>query len=446
MANAASSPVAPARPRARGMLWVAWGVALVYIVAHLALYVAAPMLDLGPEMTEGMGIAVDWRVYQNAGCAQANHTPIYPSGAWSDYSNFRYHPVIALAVSPLCAVDPAGPYTIVVIGLVLAYLAGLALWARVAAACGFPARTLETIQNLLPLAAVASAFLANTAYGNIGPALVPLSGALVLALLRKQSVPAGLLTALIVLFKPQWAFALVLPIALGEWRLLGRTLLVAVAAYAAVSGVYVVLSGPAYGLDMLRSYVTFMAGISANYPWRGSEAMFQTVEHGIYPTLLRYADFQVWVRPAADALKVLLTGIVAWQFLRAWRVRARLDPARYLQAALVLVLLTYVLGMLLLDQLEEALLAGVVFAYVIAIAGTWGDRMSRLIALPVIFYLLFEIPMLLSIVTEIWWLALHEIIPQTLIALLLLLWALVRLLGRLLANPGRVPAAQAAST
>src|SRR5262249_39060972 len=103
----------------------------------------------------------------------------------------------------------------------------------------------------LPLAVIASEWLATLGYGNVALVLVVFSGLLTLALANKSPFWAGVLTALIILMKPQWAFPLLLPVVMKDWKLLARTLAIAVAVYAAISLVFIVAVGPDYGIKTL---------------------------------------------------------------------------------------------------------------------------------------------------------------------------------------------------
>jgi hypothetical protein len=263
---------------ARAARWVAgpWQ-AVLYVWALLHI-VGLPLAYLFSPAAPGLGIGGDVVTYISAGQALAARQPLYELGPWADPINYRYHPAVALLFSF------GFPNWMVAVWMAFcAYIAGLVAWGNVALDLEQDGdgrdRAPERLSVYAPLALVWSAWLSNVWFGNIAPALVLLAGLVPLFALRRRPYLAGAVLALLALTKPQWGFGLVLLMVQRKWGLLAKTLAAAAIVYAAISGFYAVLVGPQYGLQTLLDYARFLSQASNNYPWQGTEAMFNTFQH-----------------------------------------------------------------------------------------------------------------------------------------------------------------------
>ncbi|HWZ91331.1 MAG TPA: hypothetical protein VNW92_20860, partial [Polyangiaceae bacterium] len=165
---------------------------------------------------------------------------------------------------------------------------------------------------------------------------------------------AGALTAFIVLHKFQWAFPLCFLAARRQWRPLLRVLSCAAACYLAANcSLLLVTRTPSQTWHVISQYFQFMARLPARYPFEGREVMFHTAQNSLEQTAFRYFGKTTIAFALVGLGKAALLGLYA---KAVWvSVRSRSSEAQ----AFTLTLLSWALAMLLLPQIQVAMLGGI---------------------------------------------------------------------------------------
>jgi hypothetical protein len=424
------TPKSPALPaiwsRLSNTQKIIWGVAILWVVVHV-IFIVVSVTSGAPKSLEK--INVDLKTYFTAGQNLSVQAPIYELGSWKTEINYRYHPIFAWLFSHVTVQAQLTFQQVWAPLMAIVYLLGVFVWYR--AVRQLDPEIEKRFLFFLPLAIVASEWLATLGYGNVALVLVVLTGLLTLVLANKSPFWAGVLTALIILMKPQWAFPLLIPVVLKDWKLLFRTLAIAAVVYGIISLVFVVAVGPNYGVKTLQDYVTFMLRAPGNYPWMGQEAAFNTNQNAIYQTWLRYFGFQGWVQPVSLISQVLLLVAFLITLVRAWSSKTSMT------VVLAFLFAGYAIGTLMLSEIQDCTLGALIFVYILST----GNKRARLIGLPILLIIVFEIPGLVFLATGIQWFNWPEVFPMRLIVYLLILWSCLTIVnaalksGRLAQSP-----------
>lgn len=397
------------QPRRRRLVWrLAVGWCGLHLIGLLAAILFMPDFTRA-EVREWSDIGA----YFDAGDAWRTGQPLYELDTWEDPMTYYYHPAFAAAFS----LPARLPFRLVAaLWLILqaaAYFAALWTWHRVTLRLGLP-RIAAAYRLWLPLAFVLTDWFANLGYGNLTSALLLLSGALTLALLDERPGAAALLALPVALVKPQWLFPLILPVVFRRWRLLLHVGVRLALVYTAVCGLIILAGGADYGLQALRDYGSFLTSVNDHYQWGGHTYDFENMNHSWRQILHSYAGSPGWVPAAAEGIKLGMIGLAAFPLIRVWRRKVTLNQQPEL--ALWFSGLAYLLAMALLAQLWEIMGSIVFFLFLQASSSRNIRRVSWLYGL----YALYEIPVILSLITGWDILFLPQSVPLTMLALLLL--------------------------
>ena len=423
-------------PRLYKALWI---VAIIWLAIHALGFLYIETTDTAT--LDSMGITADFRsimgfdlnTYLDAGQAFTDRADLHVSSLpykltdpGYHLKSPRYHSAIIMLFSWLAALPVSIVWPLWNLILLMSYLAGLLVWYRVY--CRLKIRAPSNMLKYLPIAVIASDWFGVLAFGNIGPILVLFSALLALALVDKKAVWAGALLAVLIAAKPQWAlFPLMLLVVFREWRLLIKMAAIAVAVFVAINVAYLVAVGPTYGIQTLQAWIDNLRQANSQMLWYGQEAMFNTGEHSVQQTLLRYFGFTPWIPAATFAIQAGILALVGWHVTKAWK--AGISRDRYPEVGLALVFAGYTALMVSLPQIEEAILGGVIFAFL----WTFRNKRIRWITLFYIPFAMFEIPSLISQFAGIPWLLLPNVLPIILITHLLLLWGCLSLVNQTVA-------------
>ncbi len=229
----------------------------------------------------------------------------------------------------------------------------------------------EALVQLFPLWLIFTGLLYEIAYMNIYIFMALLATLLLEAMLYQQTGKAILWLTILLLVKPQWAFALGIPILLGQRRFLGKVIGGALLAYATIFAVMVLMTG-SYAFEQYREYAQFLGSIPRSFVWN---TMSGEGHIGYNNSIMQLAVFLTDNAPASAAitwaLKILLTLPLLAIFLRFRRTSPEeATPALILEWAFAL----YLLAFLWLDVVTELTFGIVVFAY---LSGTLADQGSR---------------------------------------------------------------------
>lgn len=417
-------------------LRVVWIVAVVLAAVHML--GIAGWMALSPDYTpEEANRYSDIMVYTNAARAvRAGVTP-YALHSWGESVQvYHYHPLFALAFSLVVDLPFRLLSVLGVLAHTVCYAAGWYFWRRVAQALGL-ASAAAAFVAWAPAAMIYPNWEVTLFYWNINSALVPLTALLTLALIRERSGLAVLFALPLLLTKPHFLFPFLLPLVLRHWRFLFRTLALLLVAYLAANTLYVLLVDPAFGVQTLRDYATFLSGITRFYPWEGQGPYFDFTNHSWRQIYYHYFGFQPWV-PAAVLLTeaIFIVPVLAAIVLA---LRRKLSVPRDAQPVILFVLLGYLIAMTTLEQLWELGLGIVVFAFLRAAR----DRTVRRLSAVFWGYIFYE-PVVLAGYMFSERLIPHEVLPVNMLAMVVLYVPGILWLYRELAAPRALLAAPTA--
>lgn len=351
---------------------------IVGLVINLALTVLWQMEIVTFEDTPP---ANDLRIYLEAGQRFLQRQDLYISPR-ADFGLYAYSPAFALVLGFLTLV----PYKLVWLADALLHI--VVYWAmywrwfvifrkqRLDSAA-------ETLIRLFPLWILFTGLLYEIAYMNIYIFMAFIATLLLEAMFYQLTGKAILWLAILLLIKPQWAFALGIPFLLGQWRFLAKVMGGALLAYFAVVAVMALVIGP-YTLEQYREYFEFLRSIPLSFIWN---TLAQDGHIGYNNSILQlvifltnHASFSFAV---ANFLKILLSIpliVIFWRY--------RLSTSQEASAAFIMewVFALYLLAFLWLDVVTELTFGIVVFTY---LAGTLPKpelkRVAGLVFLPYAF-------------------------------------------------------------
>jgi hypothetical protein len=229
----------------------------------------------------------------------------------------------------------------------------------------------ETLVRLFPLWLIFTGLLYEIAYMNIYIFMAFIATLLLEAMLYQEAGKAILWLTILLLVKPQWAFALGIPFLLGQWRFLGKVMGGAVLAYLAIFALMSLITG-GYALEQYLEYVQFLGSIPGSFIWN---TMSRDGHIGYNNSIMQLVVFftenarsSVGMTTAVKILLSLPLLAVFWRFRRTPPEDAA--PALILEWAFAL----YLLAFLWLDVVTELTFGIVVFSYLL---GTLADQSSK---------------------------------------------------------------------
>jgi hypothetical protein len=238
----------------------------------------------------------------------------------------------------------------------------------------------DALIQLFPLWIIFTGLLYEIAYMNIYIFMAFIATLLLEAMLYQQTGKASLWLAILLPIKPQWAFALGIPLLLGQWRFLMKVAGGALLAYFAILAAMLLITGQ-YALQQYREYFQFLQSIPHTFVWN---TINKDGHIGYNNSLLQLVNFL----SNRAAYSVLLTNAI--KFLISlpligiyWRYRddapSEPTPAITLEWAFAL----YLLAFLWLDVVTELTFGIVIFTY---LSGTLAEpglkNLAKLIFLP----------------------------------------------------------------
>ncbi len=326
----------------------------------------------------------DFVVYMTAAQHLIDKQPIYLERAATEeyngfFFNYRYHPLFALSLVPLAALPDNIARLVWTLVLGLAYIASLYVWYRVGEALQFHDN--PYLKWGLVLLAVTSAWTIPWSQGNVAVVLMLSSALLSLALIKQRPWLAAIVALSILFLKPFWLFPFILPLIQRRFRLLATSLVILIGLYVLVNGVFVLLVGPSYGLEMLRQYPEYLFNLHADYPWGGTEVMFNTTQNSICQTWLRYFGPQTWTNAATLISQGLILAAAALcVILSLWK---NTNP-------IYVLIVCGMAPLMVLPELEEAMFGGLAFVFLLLAR----DRLPKVFT---IFYFLYIIASVVSL-------------------------------------------------
>jgi hypothetical protein len=387
-------------------------VTMVLAVVQVSALVGWALLDPNFTLKETF---IDLAPYVIAAQAVQARAPLYMLTPWpaNHVEFYLYHPLFALAFTLISGLPLRWLAVLGILVQVGCYAASWWVWHDVFDELGLD-RAGHALVVWLPLVIANSDWYANLYYWNITATLFLLSALLCRALVRERAWAAVLFALPIAFTKPFWLFPLIVPLVLRRWRFLAWVLAGLAGGYIILSLLYVLSVGPAYGLQSLRDYFTFLTSAGRLYPWEGQGLLFILPNHSWPQILYHYFGFQPWVPAAALAIRGVMIASVLAALVQAWRRRVAL--ATHPQVVLLFVCLGYLTAMALLDELWEVF-AGILVFVVLQSAQY---RSVRRIALLFVVYALYEALALLGFAAGLRIVVTHQLIPIVMLALLVL--------------------------
>jgi hypothetical protein len=293
---------------------------------------------------------------------------------------YQYPPSFALAVTPFLWISREAAAVIHTILHLGAYIFLYILWGRIFKRLNL-LRAEKMLVWTLPVWLLFSSFWTDLGYLNVYIFMALLATLAIKALVEEQLALSLLWISIILQIKPQWAFAIAIPLLLGRWRFFWKLLLLSLGSYAAVTVLTVLMVSPGYGWQQYGDYVRLLQGISAGgYPWRDPSMPFLGYNHSIKQTIVYFFGTTPGAFLLANLLKVALLlplGVVSVLYLLHPVKKPGVQvPHLALNFAFVL----YLAAFIWLDMVWELSLSIAIFTYLLAIMT---DRRIRFLILAV---------------------------------------------------------------
>jgi hypothetical protein len=316
--------------------------------------------------------ANDLKVYLEAGERFLNREDLYLAPR-PDFGLYAYSPPFAALMGLLTYV----PYRLLwlIDGLlhIFIYWALYQRWYTLFRQQGLNGAA-EALIRLFPLWLIFTGLLYEIAYMNIYIFMAFLATLLLEAVLYQKTGKAIVWLTILLLVKPQWAFAVGIPLLLGQWRFLAKVIGGALLAYLGILALLWLVTGE-YALEQYREYVQFLGSIPGSFIWN---TMSKDGHIGYNNSIMQLVVF--FTENAASsvgmttALKTLLSLpllAIFWRYHRASPEAA--TPPLILEWAFAL----YLLAFLWLDVVTELTFGIVVCSYLL---GTLADQSSKTLA------------------------------------------------------------------
>ena len=351
--------------------------AIVYAVLRLTIQVYLFADAMRPEaIAEGVQVSAD---LQQSYIASARHfqarEDLYLKGSLEHVeAHYLYSPAFAFFFSPILLLPLQILLPLMLVIHIAAYVLLYVWWGRI-----FEQNNLTNISKLwarlLPLYLVFSVFWDDLAYMNTYILIALCATLLINAILREKLGWAVFwLGAVILPIKPHWAFALALPLLLGQYRFFFKLTLGALIAYLVVAGITIAIGGFEYGIRQYQDYFGFLARISRDYPWWGSDKPFLGYNHSIMQIVLYFLGVSAANMRLAMIIKLILLVPLGWVGLKFLRHPSGKSGYEIPETALALTFALYLGAFIWLDMVWELSLSLVIFAYLLATTNQNGIR------------------------------------------------------------------------
>jgi hypothetical protein len=308
----------------------------------------------------------DLRIYLDAATRLQARENLYIQGAVDRMEFYQYAPSFALALIPMLKIPRPIVAVLHTALIFLAYISLFLVWIQI-----FDLLHLPNAQKMfvwtLPVWLLFSSFWTDLGYLNVYIFMALLGSLALRAVMREKLYTASLWLAIILQVKPQWAFALAVPLLLGRWRFFLRLLGLALGGYIIFTGLTLLIVGPTYGWQQYLDYGRLLRGISGGeYPWRDPSMPFLGYNHSIKQVLSYILGTTPAVLRLANMTKLVLLlplGIIIARYLsKSTNKMATEKPYLALDLAFVF----YLAAFLWLDMVWELSLSIVIFPYLLS--------------------------------------------------------------------------------
>ena len=330
-------------------------VAMVFSVFLSALW------QLGLLSIDEMPPLTDLRIYLDASnrFLQRQNLYIAPRASFELYA---YSPAFAMALSPLTSL----PYQFLLACDVVLHIVAYAVlywrWFVI-----FRRYRLEVVEKVLirslPLWLVFTGFWYDTSTLNIYIFMALLATVLLEAILSERVGWSILWLAILMQVKPQWAFAVGVPVLLGRWRFFGKVLAGGLLAYLGTMLVVALIAGPSYILDQYWAYVQFLQSIPTTFFWNTlSESGHIGYNNSVMQLVAFFTNNAPYKTGLSYGIKILfLVPLLAILWYRYRRQDGLITPGFELEWAFSL----YLAAFILLDVITELTFSIAIFVYLL---------------------------------------------------------------------------------
>jgi hypothetical protein len=344
---------------------VALILAVLYACTRLALQFFLTDARMLPGQNETSIVPVDLQIYVDAAARLLNHQPLYPTP--DKIEVYQYPPAFALAFAPFLYLPPEVMVYLQTLLRIVTYALLVYWWLRIFRRMGAGTMWATT----LPLWLVFVDFWSDLGYLNIYMTMALLATLSLEAVLNKRLGWAVLWFSIILQIKPHWAFALAIPLVLGEWRYFVKLLAGIVVVSAGIVGLTLLVVGPTYGWQQHLDYIHLLTILTPTFPWRGLSDGFLGYNHSITQIVV----FLLGVSPGTMNLSLIIRlAILSPLLLLAGR---QLVFKKHRATGLAWAFALYLGVFIWADMVWEVSLGVALFTYLLAVLE---KRWERLIA------------------------------------------------------------------
>lgn len=349
--------------------------AVIGLLINLALTTLWQMQIIAVEDSPPLN---DLIVYREAGGRFLEREDLYIAPR-PDFSLYVYSPAFAMLFSLLTFLPYKMAWTLDTLLHIIVYWALYWRWFVIFRQQGLDTAA-EVLVRLFPLWIIFTGLLYELAYLNIYNFMAFIATLLLEAMLYQQTGRAILWLAILLPIKPQWAFALGIPLLLGQWRFLAKVVFGGILSYAAIFVTTLLIAGP-YALEQYGEYIRFLQSIPYTFVWN---TMTKDGHIGYNNSIMQLVIFFTNHAPYSVALSTALKILLSLPLIAIfWRYR-RAAPHETISAlTLEWAFALYLLVFIWLDVVTELTFSIVIFAYLLGTSSQqWVRNITRAIYLP----------------------------------------------------------------
>ncbi len=347
------------------------------VVLAMMLFPEAKILGGVPAWVdvEGPVVPADLQIYLNAAKHLRARQDLYLKGSLARLEDhYPYAPSFALAFVPFSWLSPVGASVVHTLLHIIAYGIMYIMWGRIFKRLNLP-RALRMLAWVLPVWLLFSSFWTDLGYLNIYIIMALLATLLIEAILTEHLGWSLLWLSIILQIKPHWTFAAAVPLLLGRRRFFFQLLALTVLVYIVITGMTILVVGPAYGWGQYRDYVAFLGRLSRDFPWRGPDKAFLGYNHSIKQIVVYRLGVSQQTLHLATVVKILLLiplGVVCLRHL-LYPVNQRGDQKP--QLGLDFAFILYLGAFIWLDMVWELCLGVALYPYLL---GTTSSQVGKM--------------------------------------------------------------------
>lgn len=359
------------------------------VIAQQAVHLGLLDLGLDPEVTLWFGR--DLRIVVTAALRLAERGNTYYLGEWGEgFDIYNYTPFYALLISQIATRLPFNIHAFLHGFITIAaYIFLFLSWLKI-----FPKMGLSQVNaimiSFLPLWLIYEGFWSDLILLNMYIPLTLVASWLFVFIWQEKLIPAAILLVLILQVKPQWAFALALPLVLGNFSFFIKLLLLTVSGYLGVILATTLWLGWDYGIVQYQDYYTMLSIAPLKITWHGPDE-FIGYDHSIaqiYFYLFGYTP-EAWLTVRFIKLALIIPfGIIVFiSWLRCRRGQVvQLQPSQILEVYFAL----YFVAFIWLNLVWEITFAIILFIYLWGMATKSWEKW------------VFAVPFLIYAVADLW--------------------------------------------